>query len=96
MIGRTMRVKIPNSPVPSTRAASRRSSGSERQYCRIQKTPKALAIPGTIRGRNVSTQWMRAMMMKFGIIPTPRGIIIVRQAPMKRRSRPTKRSLAKV
>src|SRR5215213_629554 len=49
--GSTIREKIPNSPAPSTRAASRSSSGSEKQYCRIQKMPKALAMPGTISAR---------------------------------------------
>src|SRR5215213_2059681 len=94
--GSTMREKMPNSPAPSTRAASRSSSGTERQYCRIQKMPKALAIPGMISARYVSTQPMHAMMMKLGINPTPSGIIIVVRMPTNSASRPRNRSLAKV
>ena len=46
--GRTTVKKIRNSPFPSTRAASMRSSGIVPMNWRIRKTPKALIMPGNM------------------------------------------------
>ena len=63
MIGRMMRRKMVNSPAPSMRAASIRSSETDRMYWRMKKMPKALAAPGTISGRKGSIHFRLRMMM---------------------------------
>ena len=47
--GRTILEYIPNSPMPSTLAASRYSVGNVIRYCLIWNTPKALTKNGMIR-----------------------------------------------
>ena len=94
--GSTMRQKMPNSPQPSSRAASTSSRGTVLpMYCRIMKMPSAPQAPGTIRALCSFSQPSQAMVSTVGTMPRKPGSSIVASTRPKSRSRPGKSSSAK-
>ena len=75
--GKVILKNIPNSDIPSIRAASRRSSGTDSINCRIRKTPNALIIPGNMMPQYESNQPKRLDIMYHGITSISVGIIRV-------------------
>src|SRR5579859_1062338 len=123
--GKMIVVKMRNNPHPSIVAASSRSRGMFRKYCRSMNVPYAENIAGTANAKyesnptNRPTSYVRPnryttrdasqltdgatavshsailrIKMKFGIIVTAPGIIIVARYPINSLSRPGNLNLA--
>src|SRR5207248_9679443 len=94
--GSTMRRKIRGSDAPSTRAASRISSGIESMYWRMKKIPNAFAAHGLINGHGVSTQWkVVRIITNSGTTITANGTESVAITNANRKFRPGKLNFAK-
>ena len=92
--------KMANSPMPSMRAASSRSLGTESKNCRIRNTPKALIRPGNMMLRyapgSVNVSFRCTTPTYQGMISISVGIISVARISRKIRFLPGKSNLASV
>ncbi len=75
--GRAMRVNTRHSLAPLIRAASSRSRGTERKYCRRRKIPQTCTSSVTISPRKVSTHPSALTSRKRGMSSTIPGTMSV-------------------
>lgn len=81
---------------PSMRAASMSLYGSaSSRYCVIQKTPKAVTMPGTITATSFPVHPSSDITMKSGTMPSWVGTARVAMMKTSSGPRPRKRSLEK-